>query len=981
MPNTPDVGFGFGVEGDAPLLQVITQLRQELKNLKGQQDEVKSSAEGLQRAWQGLIQLAAAFKLAEFARDVYTTAVNIGKLSQITGVSTNTLSVYYKAATDVGVAYESIDKAVTKLSRSLVMLQADNLQAAQGFGLLHLSAKDFIGLSPDEKLKKVADAFGRLKDSTEKGAAAQMLFGRGAAQMIPVLDQLAGKGFKEVADQAERLGLVFDKQMTQAALRAQASLADMTGMAEGATAQFETGLLPALADVADALVHQISGKGVNGFRTLGTYAGVVLKVIITGFTELGLYEAAAAATLIDAFGFAWDELKNGATTVFTALKQAMSGDFSGALNTLRTGANASVNIAIDETNRLKAIWKERSDARKKAYEDIYHPKDRKLPKPGGDQDAGDITKPTHPNTGAIKQQTNDELALYRALAQQRAEIDKASYDQGLISLQSYFDQRRGSILQEFTEEVKALGAEKLGLEQALAQAKTQEDIARIKQQIAHVDQEAGLAAVKRDTDLGKNDRDRQSAQDAHNLKLLEVQEKLAQMEGDRTRVLQLQNQIQDAQLRKELEQLGWAKQQIDEFLAAFGRARSIQSAGSEAQKGFEGGTAQLAAKKGEIEDKAAGAGGIPKYEAERQLAAAYAAQIPLLQQKIDLLRQQAALASGDEKASLTDQADKDQAALDRLRAELEKMDTSWEQWKTKAGTAIDQVSMKLTTGLNGMITQHERFGQAVARMWNSMVITGLNALERIAAQWIAHHLRMLLIKQTTNTAGVVSDATAATASDAIEKTSSIRTIFASAKAAAAKTYKAYAEFPPLAAVLAAATFAGVMALAAFREGGAVDSSAHSPRLLGFDTGGSIARSISGSVRGPGSGTSDSILARLSNGEHVITERASSIVGRDNLDAINRNPEGMAAMMNGAFLPPIRQSAPYSQFGMRLASGAVDPGVSRGGDTQHYSFPTHIDNLSALDGASVRAALEEHGDLIGKIAVTAVKRHYRTGGSR
>lgn len=42
----------------------------------------------------------------------------------------------------------------------------------------------------------------------------------------------------------------------------------------------------------------------------------------------------------------------------------------------------------------------------------------------------------------------------------------------------------------------------------------------------------------------------------------------------------------------------------------------------------------------------------------------------------------------------------------------------------------------------------------------------------------------------------------------------------------------------------------------------------------------------GYVAGPGTGTSDSIPAMLSNGEYVITSQAVNRIGRDNLDAIN-----------------------------------------------------------------------------------------------
>ena len=61
-------------------------------------------------------------------------------------------------------------------------------------------------------------------------------------------------------------------------------------------------------------------------------------------------------------------------------------------------------------------------------------------------------------------------------------------------------------------------------------------------------------------------------------------------------------------------------------------------------------------------------------------------------------------------------------------------------------------------------------------------------------------------------------------------------------------------------------------------------------LFGMDFGsktkGKFGFATGGYVAGPGTGTSDSIPAMLSNGEYVITSQAVNRIGRDNLDAIN-----------------------------------------------------------------------------------------------
>jgi hypothetical protein len=857
MAETPEVGFKFGVEGDQSLLSTLQALRTELKNVQQQQQSTASSAEVLQRAWRGLIELAAVLKIAQFAHEVFDTAVALGKLSQITGISTKTLSVYYKAATDVGVAHEAVDKGLAKLSRSFVTLQAGNGAAAAGFRLLHLSAKDFIGLSADEKVRKVTDAFAAMKNGPEKAAAAIALFGKAGAQLIPVLNQLGGEEFAKLQEQAERLGLVFTQEMAEGALRAKAALADLKGVAEGATAQFETGLLPALANTADAMAHAITGtNGIsNGFKTLGEIAGKAVASIAEYFHYVSVNAAVTGETLVEIFSSAWNEIRIGAISVFSAFDAATSGNFSGAVRSLKYGVRDAVNEFKDAVGRIHSLGEYETAQVNKFHDDLVSPKDRKLPKATGEP--GDIkgaeldsSKLDRTEANALKQKAQDELTLYRDLSREKQEQDKRDYDQGLISLEEYFGRRRNAITDAFMDEIKSLGAEKLSLQDLLSKAEgaggktpqqqlaNQREIMQLKQQIAHIDAETADEVVKRDIELAKVEDERARAKQDHLLKELEAQKKLADLEGDRVKAAELASQIEDLQLRKELEQLGKTKAEIDAFLARTDSARGIRAAGSTAQQGFEGGEAGLAARKAAIEEQVS-LGTLMPYEAERRLAELYRAEIVDLEKKVQLIREQAALADKNKDAGLaadlTKQADQDETKLLKLRAEMARMDTTWMSWRTQAFSSIDQVSQHLTTGLNGWIQGQQRFGDALKKTWNGIVMTAIESLEHIAAQFIAYHLKMLIMKRVTDQEQVASTAASAAEKEGIEKTSGMKSILKSAKIAAAKAWEALANIPiigpALGAIAAAATFVAVMALGAFAEGGYVGGG--SPHTVAF----------------------------------------------------------------------------------------------------------------------------------------------------
>jgi hypothetical protein len=987
MPDKPDVGFGFGVEGDQTVLSVIRELRQELKNLKDQQENTASSAELLQRAWTGLIHLAETAAIAELAHDVFETGVQLAKLSQITGVSTQTLSVYYKAATDLGVAHETVDRGLGKLARSFVLLEAGNRGAATGFGLLKLQAKDFNGLNTDEKVRKVTDAFAAIKDGPAKAAAAIALFGKSGQELIPVLDALGAGEFAKVQEDAERLGLVFSQEMADGALKAKAALADLKGVAEGVTAQVESGLLPAVADAADGLVAFVThsndaGKsGENAFKQIGEWAGWALKAIV-------LMATAAGTTLKDFFlavGVALEtigrEVINTAKTEALVMWDLANGDFKGAWEAIKAGG-------IEAANGVKDAWKAVADSLKDSDERFMAGFDkmfandtpRKLPKAGSGE-AGDIrgaeldrSKLDRTEANILKQQAQDEMTLARDLAKQKADQDKRDYDQGLISLEEYFTRRRDAINSKSTEEISALSAEWAKLQDLLTAAEArggktpqqqianQRQIMELKAQIAHVESQAQDAEIKRESELARVDDEHDRAKQEHLQKELEAQKKLADLEGDRAKSAQLAQQLEDLQLRRELEQLGRTKAEIDAFMAQYGAARSVRSGGQAAAQDFSSELADFEQRKAAIEARAAAGplfGGLSQYQAERQLKDLYAEEIPLLDQKIEKLRQQAELAKAgsDLQKQLTQQADEETRKLEKMRQEMAKLTN---QWKTEIQSAAQQSSRIITTGFNGWIQGQESFGRAAKNVWNGIVMTALESIERITAKWIEQHIIMAAVSKAMKWLGIGGDDNSQNEKKAAQATGSIE--IDAAQSAATVFAQAIEQIPfpanlAAAPALAAATEAEVMAFQAQASAGAAAGAAGG---AGFYAGGYVARSAyfgGGSVSGP-SGI-DAIPSWLTDGEYVINQRAVRSIGVDTLDAINRGALG------GAFLPSIRQPAPYTSHGLRqYAGGAALKTLTPGGGGGSKAIHMHNSiSPNVIDSKDFRDHIDEHMDYI------------------
>jgi hypothetical protein len=96
----------------------------------------------------------------------------------------------------------------------------------------------------------------------------------------------------------------------------------------------------------------------------------------------------------------------------------------------------------------------------------------------------------------------------------------------------------------------------------------------------------------------------------------------------------------------------------------------------------------------------------------------------------------------------------------------------------------------------------------------------------------------------------------------------------------------------------------------------------------------------GLVRGPGSGTSDSILARLSSGEYVNRAYSVSVLGRSFFDAVNAFPHSFAGLFDQLSPAPLR----FATGGLVDVAAAAPAGRS--------SFTL------VLDGQSFPAAADE-----------------------
>lgn len=213
-----------------------------------------------------VLALAPALSAAGFAtwlKGAIDAQDELGKLAQRVGVSVEALSALQYAGRLADVSTEQLATGLRHLARNAQDTAAGAGEAKEAFAALGIRVTDATGRlrSTEEILADVAERFARMEDGAGKTALAMRLFGRSGADLIPLLN--AGRdGLAQMRDEAERLGLVVDKDAAQAAERFNDNLTRLKASSEALAIRLGNILLPTLIDLTERLVEaQRAGDG------------------------------------------------------------------------------------------------------------------------------------------------------------------------------------------------------------------------------------------------------------------------------------------------------------------------------------------------------------------------------------------------------------------------------------------------------------------------------------------------------------------------------------------------------------------------------------------------------------------------------------------------------------------------------------------------------------------------------------------------
>lgn len=303
---------------------------------------IESSASTAKNALAGI---AAGLTVGAFAGWI-KSAIDAGdatkEFSQKTGVAAKDVAGLQLAFKLGGVEGESLASAIAKLSKNMAL-------GSEAFAQMGVSVRNSDGTlrSVKDVITDVADATQAMGDGAAKSALLQEMFGRGAAALIPALNE-GGAGMRAMAAEAERLGLVISSETAEASDKFNDTLSLLGAGMRGIGQQIAAGLLPTLQNMADSFLSLMGGT--DGLSNSVSVLAGMLKVLYTSaivvieiFQTLGEVMASIAA----AAGAIWTELRNGLTGDFSAATGIID-DMMSRVKTEWTGAIAAVDTAWAE---------------------------------------------------------------------------------------------------------------------------------------------------------------------------------------------------------------------------------------------------------------------------------------------------------------------------------------------------------------------------------------------------------------------------------------------------------------------------------------------------------------------------------------------------------------------------------------------------------------------------------------------------------
>lgn len=721
---TPDVRVRLSAEGAQEVVEAFKRVQNQANKTKdsaksvGLLNEALGNLKGVVLGI-GLVQYVS--RIAGMVAANIEAADSIGDVAAATGAATETLSVLALVAKGAGVEQSVLDKGFIKFTKTLDGLRNGEQGAVDLFERIGLSAKDLEGLDPGQAFVKVSQRMAQFEGGAGKVAVTTGLMGKGSTDLIEVMDKLGNDGFDQARKKAEKLGLIIGDDLTEAAGKAKEAMADLNNQVQAASLQFTTGFLPEFLAGINALNAGL-GKGGDGAKSFGAVFGFIFK-------SIAQIASSSMATAGGAIAFFFSKVQG-----FYERSKALVTGGLGALEQADKIAQARSDAILANIKRdFKDIFNPQTAPETKPPKPDDGPPDDKPPKPPIPPkppkppvaDKGQVQAAAKARLDLQRQLLDNEQKLKESYSKLEEERNKTAFENGLISLQEYYDKRRELETKALDQEIATLEAKKKAIVNQPAAKSGSEELTRKKEVLALEGQIQQKQAERVLTIRQLNQEETKAAQSLSQERL-QIEQKLLEAQGNRHQAALL---ALDEEIRKTEELLRKQGASPQDVARITGEQRSQGTANIQVdalQEQASQALQQLDADRQAIQNSVA-TGQTLALVGEQQIVALEQQRLPMLQA---IAQQMLTIAQASGNPQLITQAQQLNQQIGQLTVGVD-----------KAGQAMANLKNGLTGALESSVTNFFTDGIVGAESMKAAFLdfagSTVQALQRVVVQQLA----------------------------------------------------------------------------------------------------------------------------------------------------------------------------------------------------------------------------------------------------
>jgi len=228
----------------------------------------------------GLIGLAGIGGFGLLIKSSLQSIDTLGKTASKLGVTTKELGALRYAAEISGVEIRTVDMATQRFTRRLAEAANGTGEAKGALKELNIDANELSKLPWQEQMLQLSDAFGNVKNSSDKVRLAFKLFDSEGVAFVNIL-KLGSEELGNLFKEADDLGILLSGSAVQGIEKANDAVLKLSKLFKGITDQTVAALAPALEYLAtilkDKILDTIKGSNENVSAFGRTLAGEFLQ--------------------------------------------------------------------------------------------------------------------------------------------------------------------------------------------------------------------------------------------------------------------------------------------------------------------------------------------------------------------------------------------------------------------------------------------------------------------------------------------------------------------------------------------------------------------------------------------------------------------------------------------------------------------------------------------------------------------------------